>query len=185
MRISLFVEINRLTIEYTAWNSRRCNIIFTVWWSTYRKINACVRSQNDNNDNLDSTNVSISDVKLLLLECRREQRRSIIITRLSSRAATFNYYYSTIVENSDIEELRSTIVDDSHETERWVYQLMTKARKWYHQPQQSKSFLSVVSGFADERMSFDFNALFDLHHLIVCRISFFMMKNNDFKTTLK
>jgi hypothetical protein len=88
MKISLFVEINRLTIEYTAWNSCRCNIFFTVWWSTYRKINAYARSQNDNNDNLDSTNVLISDVQLLLLNCRREQRRSIIITRLSSRTAT-------------------------------------------------------------------------------------------------
>jgi hypothetical protein len=105
MKISLFVEISRLTIEYTAWNSRRCNIIFTVWWSTYRKINACARSQNDNNDNLDSTNVSINDVQLLLLECRRKQRRSITITRLSSRAATFNYYYSIVVENSDVQLL--------------------------------------------------------------------------------
>ncbi len=88
MRISLFVEISRLTIEYTAWNSRRCNIFFTVWWNTYCKINACARSQNDNNDNFDSTNVSISDVQLLLFDCRRKQRRSIIITRLSSRTAT-------------------------------------------------------------------------------------------------
>jgi hypothetical protein len=88
MKISLFVEINKLTIEYIVWNSRRCNIFFTVWWSTYRKINACARSQNDNNDNLVSTNVSISDVQLLLLDCRREQRRSITITRLSSRTAT-------------------------------------------------------------------------------------------------
>ncbi len=60
IKISLFVEINRLTIKYIAWNSRRCNIILTVWWSTYRKINACVRNQNDNNDNLDSTNVLLN-----------------------------------------------------------------------------------------------------------------------------
>jgi hypothetical protein len=105
MKISLFVEISRLTIKYTAWNLHRCNIVFTVWWSTYRKINACVRSQNDNNDNLDSTNVLISDVQLLLLECRRKQRRSITITRLSSRTATFNYYYSTVVESSDVQLL--------------------------------------------------------------------------------
>jgi hypothetical protein len=88
MKISLFVEINKLTIEYTVWNSRRCNIFFTVWWSTYRKINAYTRNQNDNNDNFDSMNVLISDVQLLLLDCRRKQRRSIIITWLSSRTAT-------------------------------------------------------------------------------------------------
>jgi hypothetical protein len=35
------------------------------------------------------------------------------------------------------------------------------------------------------KMSFDFDALFDLHRLIVCRISFFMMKSDDFKTMLK
>jgi hypothetical protein len=87
---------------------------------------------------------------MLLLDCRREQRRLIAITRLSSRAATFNYYYSTVAENSDIEELRLAVVDDNHETERWVYQLMTRARKWYHQSRQSKPFLSAVSGFADE-----------------------------------
>jgi hypothetical protein len=100
MKIFLFVEISRLTIEYTAWNLRRCNIFFTVWWNTYRKINACVRSQNDNNDNLVSTNVSISDVQLLLLDCRRKQRRSIIIIRLSSRTATLKscvWRSSTIV----------------------------------------------------------------------------------------
>jgi hypothetical protein len=88
MKISLFVEINKLTIKYITWNSCRCNIFFTVWWSTYRKINVCARSQNDNNDNLDSTNVSINDVQLLLLDCRRKQRRSIIIIRLSSRTTT-------------------------------------------------------------------------------------------------
>jgi hypothetical protein len=35
-----------------------------------------------------STVVENSDVQLLLLDCRREQRRSITITRLSSRTAT-------------------------------------------------------------------------------------------------
>jgi hypothetical protein len=61
----------------------------------------------------------------------------------------FNCYYLTVVEDSDMKKLRSTVVDDNHEIERWVYQLMTRARKWYHQSRQSKSFLSVVSGFAD------------------------------------
>jgi hypothetical protein len=60
IKISLFVEINKLTIEYTVWNSRRCNIFFTVWWSTYRKINACARSQNDNMRYSDLTIVSVS-----------------------------------------------------------------------------------------------------------------------------
>jgi hypothetical protein len=96
-----------------------------------------------------SSVVENNDVQLLLFDCRREQRRSIIITRLSSRITTFNYYYSIIVESSDIEELRSTIVDDNHETERWIYQLMTRARKWYHQPRQSKFFLSAVFDFAN------------------------------------
>jgi hypothetical protein len=60
IKISLFVEISRLTIEYTAWNLRRCNIFFTVWWSTYRKINVCARSQNDNMRYSDLTIVSVS-----------------------------------------------------------------------------------------------------------------------------
>jgi hypothetical protein len=74
----------------------------------------------------------------------------IILTRRTFRSATFNCYYSTVVKNSDIEELLVTVVDDNHEIERCVYQLMTRARKWYHQSRQSKSFLSVVSGFVDE-----------------------------------
>ncbi len=116
MKIFLFVEINKLTIEYTAWNSRRFNIIFTIWWSTYRKINVCARNQNDNNDNLDSTNVLINDVQMLLFECRRKQRRSIIIIRLSSRTTTFNYYYSTVVENSDVQLL---LLDYRREQRHW------------------------------------------------------------------
>jgi hypothetical protein len=83
MRISLFVEINRLTIEYTAWNSRRCNIFLTVWWSTYRKINACARSQNDNMRYSDLTIVSISLIMDLSLTNVDLERRFIF--RLDDR----------------------------------------------------------------------------------------------------
>jgi hypothetical protein len=80
----------------------------------------------------------------------------IILTRRTFQSATFSCYYSIVVENSDIEKLRSTIVDDNHEFERWIYQLMTRTRKWYHQSRQSKFFLSVVSGFADDQNQNEF-----------------------------
>ncbi len=91
----------------------------------------------------------------------------IILTRRTFQSATFNCYYSTVVKNNDIEELLVIVVDDSHEIERCVYQLMTRARKWYHQSRQSKSFLSAVSGFADEAAVL-FNDLIDYFLLIKC-----------------
>jgi hypothetical protein len=102
----------------------------------------------------------------------------INLTRRTCRSTTFNCYYSTVVESSDIEELRSTVVDDSHEIERWVYQLMTKARKWYNQSRQSKSFLSVVFDFARK-----FNMIWLIQDFYMNKLTKKYVINIEYKAT--
>jgi hypothetical protein len=131
-------------IKYTAWNLRRCNIFFTVWWSTYRKINACARSQNDNmrySDltivsvsfiiNLNSTNVDLKWRFIFRLDDRRWQSRDSNL-RLSSerrkRENDINNHNNHILFYQPFPVLQ--MVQIWHEHLRWIRILLQHIERW-------------------------------------------------------